>query len=128
MPTPIEEYDNNCTLMAVREFTSVSDDALWCAFHRCGWKPDYGTTIGQWTRAARKCGLKFGRSYGPAGHPINLAHVIEKFPRGNYIVQILGHVFCLVDGKVVDRTGVETSMDANVYNVIPVLNAKTKEV
>lgn len=128
MATPITEYENNCSLMAVREFADVSDNVLWVAFRDAGWKPGRGTNIEQWMKAAKECGLKLGkRKKSPDGY-FTLAEIMIKFPQGNFLVQSLGHVCCMVNGKIVDRTKRELSLKDKIYNVIPVLNAKEVEL
>jgi len=119
----IDKFNNNCTLIAVREFTHHGEDAILSAFRDNDYRENHGMYHHKWTRAATQLGLDLQKIPYSEIYNLTLAAFLKKFPEGDFFVTISGHAFNVRNGRVIDpNTGGKTR--ARVQTAERVLNAK----
>jgi hypothetical protein len=137
----IMQFRNNCTLVAIREITGRSDDAVLAAVRKHGYKDNQGMYANDYMNAAKDLGIKFGEmkstlnfakansstaSYMTVKRP-TLGVVASQLKKGTYLVRTHRHVLVVRDGKVVDTNWNKPSLRRETFDYVEVLNAHAPE-
>ena len=126
----------NCTLVAIKEVLSSSDESIFDAFKANGYQENEGFEIDRWIQSAKDLGLRLKsvstiseESDRPYGKPkrMTLARVRDTFTRGTYLVWVQEHVLVLRDGILVDHNAdiskaFKTSTNSRVLGLWKVMN------
>ena len=127
----IDNFTNNCTLIAVREVTRLSDEEILTAFRKVGYVDNKGMRNSQWTKAAQMLGCKLSKvdnRYDKVGQSwrerMTLAMFCREYPYGTYFVSVSGHALVIRDGKIIDHNyGMTWSPSRKVVFAHRVVNA-----
>lgn len=121
----IDQYANNCTLVAVREISGRSDEEIIDGFLKKGWRPGRGAYTYQYYGVLSDLGIEMervntvieGRSAyvmtkatewedgeyrANSSYYMTARQFAEAYPEGVYLVASSGHAFVVRDGVIVD--------------------------
>lgn len=106
----ISDFNNNCTLVAVKEVTQMDDAVILEAFKRHGYVENKGMKHDAWTTAASELGMQLEvirtelnwYADGRYGY-MTLGQFIKANPVGVFFISVSRHAFVVRDGKVVDH-------------------------
>lgn len=145
----IDDYANNCTLVAVREISGRADQDVMDAFLKRGWKPGRGTYPHQYEGAAKDLGIELervsteiagrdayvmtkstdwdgGRYKANSSYYMTAKQFAEAYPTGVYLVASNRHAFVIRDGVIVDPNLNNKRTRQRIVNARRVLNPATK--
>lgn len=130
MEEQISRFRNNCTLVAIKEVTRKPDAEIIQAARKNGYVNDKGMRNSQWINAARQLGLELKevaiKPDGAHGRLVQyerynsyydqhmtcqrwlspnftLGEFIKEYPKGTFLISVMGHALVVRDGKVVDH-------------------------
>lgn len=149
MKKKIEQFANNCTLVAVREVTGRSDEEIIRAFEEKGWKRGHGfatvryvaivknvfghsvkevdTTIpgrkmlDSWVTYTDSWGDR--RERFTRSYKMTLAMFSKNYPTGTYLITVPGHALVVRDGRVIDPNYSKVGMSRRVISAFLIEDA-----
>lgn len=121
----IEQFRNNCVLVALKEVSGKSDAEILAAVRRHNYKNNKGMYQDDYMKAGRELGMEFGeskyctflyadefstmRSNGNFNIPrVTLSAVAKKLNKGTFLVRTNRHVLVIRDGRVIDKNWTRT--------------------
>lgn len=122
----IDKFNNNCTLVAVREFSDATEDQILAAFRANDFIANRGMYHHKWIKAATDLGLRVSKLSYQQINGMTVAAFCKKFNEGDFFVTISGHALNIRDGRVID-TNTGGKARARVRTAELVHNAKPAE-
>lgn len=135
----IYNYRNNCTLVALKEITGATDDAIMETVRRNNYRNNDGMYQNDYHNAARQLGIKLGevkhaysymsdqrkaagQIYGFGTLNMTVKTFLQKMKTGCFLVRTQRHVFVVRDGVLVDTNWNKSSLGRHVVDFTEVLN------
>lgn len=130
----ITYFQNNCTLVAIKEVSNRSDEDILVAVRKQGYKNNHGMWQHQYHAALADLGIKLGQPVSAYSlrmicgadqfKPITLSTVLRylKSKTGVWLVRTQGHVFTVREGMLVDTNMRKARLGRRVVDVTEVLN------
>lgn len=143
----IFHYRNNCTLVALKEITGATDDAIMEAVRRNNYKNNDGMYQNDYHKAANQLGIKLGEvrhaynymiderraaassgsSYSVGSLNMTIKTFLQKMKKGCYLVRTQRHVFVVRDGVLIDTNWNKSSLGRHIVDFTEVINPFVKE-
>lgn len=147
----IDELDNNCTHLAVREVTGAADADILREYLKVGWKPGEGEHVFNYRKILQALGAKIwpvptddlynphveiwvkrrrspwedwedGREMLNPARFITLKEFLRRFQRGTFIVGVDGHALVVRDGRIIDLNMRSTRTSRRVKSATQIMN------
>jgi len=142
-PDTIDNKRNNCVLVALREVSNLSDEAILAAVRECGYKENQGMYSHQYIKAAGLLGIDVeatryawdlfpsdsggSRFFSPS--KCSLSKVLPQIADGVYLVRVNGHLLVSRFGRLVDHNfNRKAGLGRRVIDVMRINNPFIKKV